>query len=313
MDRLDELAALAAILDSGSLAKAAKRLRRSAPVVTRLLAALEERVGLRLVERTTRRLAPTEAGRALAERARALLSEYDEAVRETASRPDAPLSGTLVVTAPFVFGRRHVAPVVARFLDLHPGLRLELVLSDRNLDLIEDGLDVAVRIGHLDDSSLIARRVGAVRRLVVASPAYVARRGSPRTPAELAEHDIVWTSDRTQPAEWRFGTEQGARIVRFAPRLTVNDVEATLIAVREGRGIGRPLSYQVADDLAAGRLVRLLRDFEPDDLPVQLLVPSARHMPPKVRAFLDHAAAELQRLPILAGLGAVSAPSRTGR
>lgn len=313
MDRLDELAVLTAILDAGSLAGAAKRLRRSASAVTRLLAVLEERVGLRLVERTTRRLAPTEAGSALAERARALLADYNLAVRETASRQDAPLGGTLAVTAPFVFGRRHVAPVAATFLDQHPGLRLELVLSDRNVDLIEEGIDVAVRIGQLDDSSLITRRVGVVRRLTVASPAYLARRGAPCTPADLGEHDIVWTSDRTRPAEWRFGSDRGQNIVRFAPRVTVNDVEATLIALREGRGIGRTLSYQVADDLAAGRLVRLLRDFEPDDLPVQLLVPSARHMPPKVRAFLDHAVAELQRLPVLAELDAVSGPSRTDR
>jgi DNA-binding transcriptional LysR family regulator len=263
--------------------------------MTRSLAALEERVGARLVERTTRRLTPTEAGRRLGEQARRLLSTYAEAVREPSV---GPVRGELRVTAPLVFGRRHVTPIVASFLDAHPELRVELVLDDRGLDLIAEGLDIAVRIGRLDDSGLVARRVGEVRRLLVASPDYLARRGRPRTPAELAQHDVIFLA-RPGPVVWRFRGARRELVVRLKPRLVVNEVDAMLIAVRAGRGIGRPLSYQVADDLAAHSLVRLLPDVEPPPLPVQLVVPSARHQAPKVRAFLDHAARALAPLAVL--------------
>jgi DNA-binding transcriptional LysR family regulator len=296
MDRLDELTALVGILDSGSLAAAGRKLRRSAPAMTRLLAALEQRVGTRLIERTSRRLRPTEAGRRLAAQARPLLAGYDEAMRESAA---APVRGVLRVTAPQVFGRRHVTPVVAGFLDAFPEVRVELVLDDRGLDLIEEGLDVAVRIGHLRDSSLVIRKVGHVRRLLVASPAYLAARGAPRSPADLAKHDVIFTSNLERALEWRFRRSGRDLSVRLTPRLIVNEVDSMLIAVRSGRGIGRPLSYQVAGDLASHSLVRLLPEFEPEPLPVQLVVPSARHLAPKVRAFLDHAAGALLSLDVL--------------
>jgi DNA-binding transcriptional LysR family regulator len=166
MDRLDELTVLVAVLEAGSLAAASRRLRRSPPSITRALAALEDRVGARLVERTTRRLAATEAGRTLAGQARAVLAGYADAVRDA---NEAPLRGTLRVTAPVVFGRRHVTPVAIAFLDAHPAVAVDLVLADRNLDLVEEKLDAAVRIGPLADSSLVARRVGEVRRVLVAS------------------------------------------------------------------------------------------------------------------------------------------------
>ena len=292
VDRLDELAAFVAILDEGSLAAAGRRLRRSPPAMTRALAALEERVGGRLVERTTRRLTATAEGRRIGDRARQLLAGYDETVRESAP---GPLRGELRVTAPEVFGRRHVTPIVSSFLDAHPGITIDLVLDDRGLDMVADGLDVAVRIGQLADSGLVARRVGEVRRVVVASPDYIARRGRPAAPADLARHDIVFHATGT-PFVWRF---RGGRAVKLAPRLTVNEVDAMLIAVRGGRGIGRPLSYQVADDLAAHSLVRLLPELEPPPLPVQIVVPSARHLAPKTRAFIDHAARALAALDVI--------------
>jgi DNA-binding transcriptional LysR family regulator len=288
MDRLDELATFVAVIDAGSLIGAARRLRRSPPAVTRALAALEDRMGLRLVERTTRRLAPTEAGYALAERARALLANYGEVVAGTSQTP--VLRGVLRLTAPVQFGRRHVAPIVSTFLNEHPEVRVELSLNDRNLDLIEEGLDLAVRIGTLSDSSLVVRQVGTVRRVVVASPAYVARRGVPQTPPDLAEHDTIFGMARSPAREWRFGPPPAGAIVRLSPRLLVDDVDAQLQAVRAGRGIARPLSYQVSDDLAAGTLVRLLQGFEPEPLPVQLVTSSRSYMAPKIRAFLDLAA-----------------------
>jgi DNA-binding transcriptional LysR family regulator len=206
----------------------------------------------------------------------------------------------LRVTAPLVFGRRHVTPIVASFLDAYPGVRVELVLSDRNLNLIEDGLDVALRIGPLADSSLIARRVGEVRRVVVASPSYLAGRPRLRTPKDLARHDVIFTATRPGPLHWRFGVSRD-HVVRLVPRLVINEVDAVLFAVRAGRGIARVLSYQVADDLASGVLVRLLPDHEPPPLPIHLVVPSARHLSPKARSFVDHAARSLGTLAVIRG------------
>jgi DNA-binding transcriptional LysR family regulator len=296
MDRLDELTVLVAVLEAGSLAAASRRLRRSPPSITRALAALEDRVGARLVERTTRRLAATEAGRTLAGQARAVLAGYADAVRDA---NEAPLRGTVRVTAPVVFGRRHVTPLAIAFLDAHPAVAVDLVLADRNLDLVEERLDAAVRIGPLADSSLVARRVGEVRRVLVASPGYLAARGTPRTPGDLARHDAIFSSGRPVPVEWRFKEGARGRVVRLAPRLLVNEVEAALVGARMGRGIAMALSYQVADDLAAGVLVRLLPDHEPPPLPVQLVTPGGRHMPPRVRVFLDHAARHLGTLKLI--------------
>jgi DNA-binding transcriptional LysR family regulator len=286
MDRLDELASFVAIIESGSLVAASRRLQRSPPAVTRALSALEDRIGLRLVERTTRRLAPTEAGTALAERARTLLADYDQAL---SGASQAPVRGVLRITAPVQFGRRHVVPIVSEFLNEYPDVRVELSLNDRNLDFIEEGLDLAVRIGPLADSSLVARPVGSVRRVVVASPAYLALRGVPRTPSDLATHDTIFGMARSPAREWRFGPSQRGAVVRLSPRLLVDDVETQLQAVLSGRGIARVLSYQVTDQLAAGSLVRLLQEFEPEPLPVQLVTSSRSHLAPKVRAFLDAA------------------------
>jgi len=286
MDRLDELTIFVAIVEAGSLISASRRLRRSPPAVTRALSALEDRIGMRLVERTTRRLAPTEAGSALAERARTLLADYDEAL---AGASQAPVRGVQRITAPVQFGRRHVAPIVSAFLNEYPDVQVELSLNDRNLDLIEGGLDLAVRIGALADSSLIARQVGSVRRVVVASPEYLARRGVPRTPLDLATHDTIFGMARSPAREWRFGPSPRGAVVRLSPRLLVDDIEAQLQSAQAGRGIARVLSYQVTDELAAGTLVRLLQDFEPDPLPVQLVTLNRSHLAPKLRAFLDSA------------------------
>ena len=299
MDRLDELLVFTAILDAGSLVAAARRLRRSAPAVTRSLAALEQRVGVRLVERTTRQLSPTEAGQRLAVEARQLLANYGDAVDKIRQQRGAPLRGLLRITAPSLFGRWHIAPLVSSFLDAHPGIRTELVLTNQNLDLIRERIDLAVRIGLLADSGLIARRVGQVRVVVFATPDYLARRGRPRTPNDLIHHDIVFISRRPSPIEWRFRVSGRERAVRLAPRFMVTEIEAALDVVRAGRGIGRSLSYQVADDFSSGALIRLLPKFEPAPRAVQLVVPSARHMSQGVRAFLDHAALGLEGLSVI--------------
>jgi DNA-binding transcriptional LysR family regulator len=297
MDRLDELAVFAAILDSGSLAGAARRLRRSPPAVTRALAGLETRLGARLIERSTRRLTPTETGRHFAAAARQVLAAYGAALRRNA---DAAPRGLLRITAPLIFGRRHVTPVVAGFLDRYPQMQAELILADRYLDLFEEGIDLALRIGPPVEAMPVPHRLGQVSRIVVASRAYLAAHGAPRVPAELARHAVVHVVGRPTPPEWRFRAGRRERVVRLAPRLAVSEIEAALVAVRAGHGIARVLSYQVAEELAAGTLVRLLRDYEPPPLPVSLAAASA-DPPARVRAFIDYAAPLLSALPVVSG------------
>ena len=295
MDRLDELAIFVRIVEEGSLVRAASRLRRSPPAVTRALAALEGRLSVRLIDRTTRRLAPTEAGRLLYERARGLLGDYEAA---TLGVREAPVRGLLRIAAPVQFGRRHVAPIAMAFLDAHADVEIELMLNDRNIDLIDDSIDIAVRIGPLADSGLSARPVGELKRLWVASPAYLARRGTPQVPQDLDQHEAVLGTFRTAGA-WSFVRARRRGGVRVTGRLRVDDVETRLQAVLDGRGIGQFLSYQVADALADGRLVRLLRAFEQPAIPVHLLTKGRTNRAPKIEAFLAFAAKHLQALPVL--------------
>lgn len=296
MDRLDELQVFLAILEAGSMSAAAQKLRRSPSAVTRILAALEERVGLRLFERSTRRLTATGEGLRLAEQARRLLADYEQAISEhDAAAP----RGLLRVTAPMVFGRRHMAPVVTRFLMRYPEIQVELILGDRNMDLIDNGIDVALRIGPLDSSGLVARRVGEVRRMTVASPAYLQQHGEPATPEDLGRHELILGTAVRGLAEWRYRSGEREHIVRFTPRLRLNDIEGVLNAARAGFGIAQALSYQAAPDLQAGSLTRLLSAYEPEALPVHLVFPGARHMAPRVRAFVDFAVQELAQLPLI--------------
>jgi DNA-binding transcriptional LysR family regulator len=296
MDRFDELQILVAILDTGTMAAAARKLGRSPAAVTRVLGALEMRAGVRLLERSTRRLTPTEAGLRLAEQARRLLADYDAALLpEAAGTP----RGLLRIAAPNVFGRRHVAPVVTRFLAIHPEVQVELMLSDRNVDLIEEGIDGAVRIGALSNLSQVARKLGQVARVTVASPDYLERRGTPAVPAALSGHELIMSTSVRSVAEWRFREGSREHVVRYSPRLRVNDVEAMLAAACDGFGIARALSYQVEQLLKAGLLRRVLNDYEPEPLPVHLVLPSSRHMPPRLRAFVDFAVAQFAALEVL--------------
>lgn len=299
MDRLDALTLFLSIVDAGSLAGAARRTRRSPPAVTRGLHELEQQVGLRLVERNTRKLALTDAGRRLAVHARRVLADYEEAMRDAAGEAAAP-RGLLRVSAPLVFGRRHMAPVVMAFLDAYPNVSVDLSLADRPIDLLEDGVDVALRIAHLESSSLVARQVGTVRRIVAASPAYLARYGKPAVPRDLARHEIVVFSNRANSADWRFVASGGDDMtVRVAGRLQVDRAEAAIAAALAGRGIVAALSYQLAPHLADGSLVRLLQEFERPPVPVQLVFPTARLMAPRLRAFIDFAGPRLAALDVL--------------
>lgn len=286
MDRHATLLAFVSVVDAGGFAPAARRLGRSPAAVTRLVAALEARLGVRLLARTTRAVTPTDAGQRYLERARALLAAFDEA-DEAVQDERSQARGHLVVAAPLLFGRLHVAPLLAGFLADEPRVSAELRLGDHYAQLIEERIDVAVRIGPLADSTLVARPVGSVRRVLVAAPDYLARHGHPQTPAALAGHELIACTALTSAAEWAFGDEARALRVPIAPRLRSNSADAALLYAERGGGITALLSYQVAEAVRAGRLVSVLGSFAPPPLPVHLVYPSARGLPARTRRFID--------------------------
>jgi DNA-binding transcriptional LysR family regulator len=286
MDRIESIATFAEVAERGSFSAAAERLRRSPAAVTRAVAELELRLGVRLLNRTTRAVSLTEAGQRFLSGAKRILADLSEIEQAAAGQGKAP-RGDLSVTAPIAFGRRHVMPLVRDFLGRFPDVNVRLALIDRPVDLIEEGLDVAVRIGELAPSSAIATRVGAVRRIVVAGSSYLKRRGTPRTPVDLADHDIVAFSGMDAPDRWTFRTSGRALEVPIHPRLGVNTAEAAIDSAIAGFGITRVLSYQAADALAESSLVRLLTDYDDPELPIHVLDPQGKHPAPKLRAFLD--------------------------
>lgn len=293
MDKLRAMAAFVQIVDGGSLTAAADVLGTSPTSVVRTLAALEASLGVRLLNRSTRRIALTEEGREYLERSRRILAEVDEAETALSARQARP-SGRLAITVPVLFGRLHVAPVVTDFLAAHPGVRVELLLLDRVVDLLDEGMDLAVRIGALPDSSLVARPLGETRRMVCASPAYLAERGEARHPAELANHECVRFTALEGAAEWTFEDRGRPLRVPVSGALTTNQVEAALDACVKGLGCGRFLGYQAAALLRERRLVCILRDFEPAAAPVHIVYPHSRLLSSRLRAFTDWAVPRLR-------------------
>lgn len=294
MDRLAELETFLAIVEAGSLAGAGRRLRRSAPAVTRTLAELEARVGVTLIERTTRASAPTEAGRQLAAHAQALLAGYRDAIGEVAGEAAEP-RGAIRLTAPLVFGRLHVAPLVAAFLERYPEVAIDFTLADRIVDLQDEHVDLAVRIGPVTDPALVVRRVGQVTQVIVASPDYLARHGTPARPQDLARHRVIQHTSLGLQAPWVLRDAVVAVTAQFA----VNQADIAIAAARAGQGLVRALSYQVDTDLRRGRLVRVLQDCEPEPMPVGVVWPESRRAVRRVRLLADHLAAALARLPVL--------------
>lgn len=288
MDQLDAMRTFVAVASLGSFAEAARRTRQSPSAVTRSVAQLEDRLGLTLLARTTRSVTLTERGQIYLDRCRRLLDDLDQYEREVRGE-DATPRGALTVAAPILFGRLHILPVVGRLLAAHADLSIRLILSDRNSHLVDEGIDVAVRIGDLEDSSLIAARLGEVTRVVVASPAYLALHGRPQTPVDLAAHGVVAFEAIDATNEWRFAG--GAAPVRLQPRLSVNSADAAIAAAEQGVGITRALSYQVRDAVRSGRLTPLLTDFAPPALPVSALYPARRSASPNVTAFVKAARA----------------------
>lgn len=293
MDRLDSMRVFVAVAETRGFAAGARRLGRSAPVVTRAVAALERRLGTRLLQRTTRIVRLTEAGTRYLADCRRILAEV-ESSEETLRSPDGKPRGALNVTASRIFGRMFVTPVVLDFLAAHREVTVRTVLDDHVIDLIEAGIDVAVRIGPLPDSSFTATRVGSVRRVLCASPGYLARHGTPRKPADLEALDALVFAGASARSEWTLGSGRAARTVRPRSTLSTNDADVSIAAAIAGHGVARVLSYQVGDEVAAGRLVRLLTPFEPPPIPVSVVCPAGRNSSPKVRAFFDFAVARLR-------------------
>ena len=279
-----------AVASAGSFSGASRQLRMPLPTVSRKVADLEAHLDAKLFVRSTRRLAITEAGQSYLAACKQVLEQIAEAERGASGVYNAP-QGELAITAPVTFGRLHVLPVVADWLAKHARVDVRLVLSDRGLDLIEEHLDVAVRIGALPDSGLVATQVGRLRRVVCASPDYLEKHGLPKSPADLAKHECVTFLGLGGAYPWTFGADDA---VRVRSRITVNTAESAIDAAIAGVGLTRVLSYQVAADVAAGRLAVVLKKFEPQAIPVSLVHVHERRPTAKLRAFLDYAAPKLR-------------------
>ena len=293
MDKLHELEVFVAVADAGSFTKAGTRLRLSPPAVTRAISALEDRLGARVFNRTTRSLTITDVGQRFLENARRILTDIDTAEKEAVGEAAMP-HGHLTITASVTFGRAALAPVVCSFLGQHPRVSASVLLLDRVVNLIEEGIDVAIRIGHLPDSNLIAKRIGEVRRILVASPNYLARRGAPVSPSELRLHSVIAFTGLMPNREWHFLNGQKPGSVNLRPVLEVNDAFAAIEAAEMGHGITTALSYMVSDRIRDGKLIPVLDSFTLPPQPVHLVYPHARLVAPKIRAFIDFAAPRLK-------------------
>lgn len=285
MDRFESLSVFVAVAEQRGFAAAARSLHMSPPAVTRAVAALERHLGVTLFHRSTRAVSLTDEGAVLLDRARRILSDLREAEQIAMGGRSVP-RGQLYVTAPVMFGRLHVLPVINALLASHAGLNARMMLLDRNVRIIEEGIDVAVRIGALADSTLRVVTIGSVRQTIVASPAYLAKHGLPADPADLASHHCILGSGVRVGSAWRFGT-RGDRNVEVAPRLTVNSIDATIAAAEAGVGLANVLSYQSAPRIANGQLVEVLADHAPFPMPVSLLYDPGRAAMPAVRVFIE--------------------------
>lgn len=293
MDRFDAMSVLLAVVDSGSLSAASRRLGTPLTTVSRKISDLEAHLKTRLLTRSSRKVALTDAGRSYVAACRRILEDVGEAERSASGEYSAP-RGDLVIAAPIVFGRLHVLPIVADFLKVYPEINVRLTLADRVVNLIEDHIDVALRIGSLPDSSLMATRVGTIRRIVCASPAYLAEHGTPQSPRDLAKHACITFEGLMSPQTWSFRIGKADTPVPIKSRLVVNTAEAAIDAAVAGLGVTRVLHYQATEARRAGNLAVLLEDFEPTPSPVSLVYGGQGLLPLKTRAFLDFAAGRLK-------------------
>lgn len=296
MDRFEAMSMLLEVVGRGSLSSASRSLRVPVATLSRKVSDLEALLGAKLLIRTTRKLTLTDAGIAYVSAARRILEQVEEAEREAAGEFTTP-KGELVLTAPILFGRLHVLPVVTDFLALFPEINIRLILTDRNIHLVDDDVDMAVRIGKLPESSMIATRIGAMRTVVCASPALLATHGVPKSPEDL-QHLPCVTTDTPQPAPgWRFQPAGSLAVVEvpIVPRLSVTTAEAAVQAAIRGAGVTRLLHYQVAEAVGAGDLQIILQAHEPETAPISLIHAARGQMPLKMRRFLDFSAPRLRQ------------------
>jgi DNA-binding transcriptional LysR family regulator len=293
MDRIEAMSTLLAVVEAGSLSAASRKLRVPLTSVSRRISDLEAHLKTQLLNRTSRRVTLTDAAQSYIQACRRILDELDEAERTVSGEYRAP-QGELTVTASLVLGRVHVMPVAAAFLKAYPDILLRLRLSDRVVSLQEEHVDLGIRIGALPDSGIVARRIGSVRRVVCASPDYLASRGRPATPQDIAVHDCVTFTGFTHAESWEFQIGGSSAPVPIRSRLQVDAAEAVVEAVLAGAGIARLFSFHVAQAVKDGRLSLLLDEFEPPQLPVNLVYLGGGLLPLKVRAFLDFAAPRLK-------------------
>ena len=295
MDRIDAMRAFVAAVDRGSLASAARSLGRSPATVTRAIALLESRLGMQLLHRTTRALHLTQFGESYVITCREVLAALDGAERGAAAEQERP-SGLLSVTASLRFGELHVRPVLDAFLDANPEVRARLLLLDRVVNLVEEGIDVAVRLAHLPDSTQTAMRLGDVRRVLCASPVYIERCGTPREPSALREHACIMAHDGAEMEIWRFAPAPGKPLspIDIRPRLLVNSASAAVDCAVAGHGVTRVMSYQAAEAVRAGDLVILLAQHEPPPIPMHLVSPAANARTVKQKAFVAFASLRLR-------------------
>jgi DNA-binding transcriptional LysR family regulator len=293
LDRLEAMSILLEAVEAGSLSKAARNLGLPLATVSRKVSELEANLNASLLTRSVKGLAPTSAGRSFVTAAKAILEQLNEAERAAAGEYTAP-TGDLAVTAPVMFGRLHVLPVVLDFLAAYPEVDVGLVLTDRVAHLVDDHVDVALRIGDLPDSTLTASLLGSVRRVVCASPAYLAERGLPATPDDLHRHAAISYESVSAPGVWRFEASGVELAAPLRSRLSVNTVEAAIDAAVAGMGLARAMSYQVVDHVRRGALALALEAFEPPPPPVHLVYNGQSRLPLKLRAFLDFVAPRLR-------------------
>ena len=287
MDRFAALEAFVKVVETQSFSEAARRLRSSKSAVSRNVGALEAELGARLFNRTTRSLKLTEAGRAYFERVSRILADLDDADRALGQLQASP-RGRLAVSAPMSFGFLHLAPALPIFLARFPEVDVDLSLNDRFVDVVDEGFDVALRIGALPDSSLMARRIAPIRRTLCASPDYFGRRGTPQIPEDLKGHECLRNSNVARTQEWRFVDPDGKpSLVAVSSRVSANNGDALRIMALAGVGVANLPTFIVGEDLRAGALVSALDRFVPQDIAMSAVYPHARHLSPKVRAFVD--------------------------
>tara|TARA_R110001592_G_scaffold157747_1_gene388639 strand:+ start:2180 stop:3088 length:909 start_codon:yes stop_codon:yes gene_type:complete len=298
MDKLQNIRIFIEVAKQQSFSAAAEVLALSAPATTRSIAALENHLGVKLFNRTTRLVRLTEAGARFLQDAKRIIDDLEQAEAAVIGVYKKP-SGTLTITAPVLFGEKHIIPIVTEYLKLHPNVAVKAMLFDRVTNLLEEKIDIAIRIGHLKDSGLYASEVGKVRRIVCAAPSYFDAKGRPNSPIDLADHEIIFPTTFETTNIWQFHNQSKKEQVKLTPRLHCNQNAAALSAVISGHGISRLMSYQIGEELENGKLQSALTEFEEPPLPINVIHVEGRRANAKIRAFVDLTVERLRSNPFI--------------